>query len=57
MKDLNMCLLGYWVKRHIMNENKLWGSIVEEKYCKRGNIFYSDKTHASPFWKGVFLAA
>jgi hypothetical protein len=57
MKELNLCLLGSWVKRYIMNEHKLWRNIIEEKYCKRGNIFHSDKTHASPFWKGVFLAA
>jgi hypothetical protein len=57
MKDLNLCLLGLWVKRYIKDESKLWRSIIEEKYCKRGNIFHSDKTHASPFWKGVFLTA
>jgi hypothetical protein len=57
LKDLNMCLLGSWVKRYIKDEGKLWRNIVDRKYCSRDNIFYTDKTHDSPFWKGVILAA
>jgi hypothetical protein len=49
MKNLNLCLLESWVKRYIRDENRLWRSIIDKKYCKQGNIFYSDKTHASPF--------
>jgi hypothetical protein len=30
---------------------------LRKKYCKHGNIFYADKNHSSPFWKGVILAA
>jgi hypothetical protein len=45
LKDPNLCLLGSWVKRFIQNEGKLWRSIVEKKYCRGGNIFYSDKNH------------
>jgi hypothetical protein len=36
IKDLNLCLLGSWIKRYIMNENKPWRSIVEGKYCQGG---------------------
>jgi hypothetical protein len=57
LKDLNWCLLGYWVKRFIKDENKLWRGIVERKYCESNNIFYVDKNRASPSWKGVMLAA
>jgi hypothetical protein len=33
------------------------GAFIGNKYCTRGNIFHSDNRHASPFWKGVILAA
>jgi hypothetical protein len=49
--------LGSWVKRYFRDEGKLWRKVVEKKYCKKGNIFCSEKKHASPFWKGVILAA
>jgi hypothetical protein len=57
LKDLNLCLLGSWVKRFIRDEDKLWKKLVEKKYCNHENIFYADNGHASPFWKGVILAA
>jgi hypothetical protein len=34
MRDLNLCLLGSWAKRLIMDENRLWRGIIEEKYYK-----------------------
>jgi hypothetical protein len=55
LKDLNLFLLGSWVKRFIRDEGKLWKNLVEKKYCSHGNIFYADNRHASPFWKGVIL--
>jgi hypothetical protein len=30
---------------------------VDRKYCRNMNILHTDKSHASPFWKGVILAA
>jgi hypothetical protein len=30
---------------------------VGKKYCSHGDIFYADNGHASPFWKGIILAA
>jgi hypothetical protein len=56
IKDLNLCLLRSWVRRYSQDEGKLWRNIVDRKYCRKGNIFCSDKTHACPFWKGVILA-
>jgi hypothetical protein len=57
IKDLNLCLLGSWVKRYILDENKIWTKVVHNKYCGRRNIFWSDRNHASPFWKGIIYAA
>jgi hypothetical protein len=57
LKDFNLCLLRSWVKRFIRDEHKLWRRIVEKKYCSRENIFHADRNNASPFWKGVMLAA
>jgi hypothetical protein len=57
IRDLNLSLLGFWVRRYVQEEYKLWRSIVDRKYCRKGNIFRSDKNHASPFWKGIILAA
>jgi hypothetical protein len=57
LKDFNLCLLGSWVKIYIRDENKIWRKIVDRKYCSRNNILYADQNGASPFWKGVMLAA
>jgi hypothetical protein len=57
LKDLNLCLLGSWVKRYFRDEGKLWKKVVDQKYCRRGNIFCSDRSLAPPFWKCVILAA
>jgi hypothetical protein len=57
LKDLNLCFLGSWVKRFISDEVKLWRGVVDRKYCRANSIFYADKAHASPFWKGIILAA
>jgi hypothetical protein len=57
LKDLNLCLLGAWVKRYIGDEGRLWRSIMDRKYCSHGNIFYADRNNVSPFWKGVLMAA
>lgn len=32
LRDLNLCLLGSWVKRFIKDENKLWQKIIHRKY-------------------------
>jgi hypothetical protein len=57
LRDLNLCLLGSWVKRFIRDEGKLWWNIVRNKYCRHENIFYSERRYASQFWRGVILAA
>jgi hypothetical protein len=49
IRDLNLCMLSLWVRRYIRDEGKLCRRVVEKKYCRKGNIFCSDKNHASPF--------
>jgi hypothetical protein len=57
MKDLNLCLLRNWIKRYIKDEGKIWRKVIDSKYCISDNILHSDGRQASPFWKGVMLAA
>jgi hypothetical protein len=49
MRDLNLCLLGSWAKRLIMDENRLWRGIIEENTTNRDIYFYVDNKHSSPF--------
>jgi hypothetical protein len=49
IRDLNLCLLGSWVRRYVQDEGKLWRNIVDRKYRRKGNIFCLNKNHASPF--------
>jgi hypothetical protein len=57
LRDLNLCLLGSWVKRFIKDEGKLWWNIMRSKYCRDENIFYSERRQTSQFWKWVILVA
>jgi hypothetical protein len=50
-------LLGSLVRRYITDEHKHWRDIIYMKYCRNKSISYTDKRQASPFWKGVILAA
>jgi hypothetical protein len=38
IKDLNLCLLGAWVRRYIQDGKKMWKEIVDRKYCRKGHI-------------------
>ena len=31
IRDVNLCLLGGWVKRYIKDEGKLWKEIIDRK--------------------------
>jgi hypothetical protein len=57
LKDLNLRLLGSLTKRYIKEEGRLWRTIIDRKYCSQGSVFYSNRSCASRFWKGVILAA
>jgi hypothetical protein len=52
LKNMNLALLGSWIKRYIKDEGKLWKGIAHRKYRSKDNIFYTYRAHASPFWKG-----
>jgi hypothetical protein len=57
LKDLNLCLLGNWIKRYIKDGGKICRKVIDSKCCRNDNILHSDGRQASPFWKGVMLAA
>lgn len=57
LRDLNMVLLGSWIKRFLKGENKLWYEIVKEKYTRNAvNIFCLPHAPSSQFWKGIIWA-
>lgn len=54
LKEVNMCLLGSWIKRYVEGDGKLWKSVIDNKYLTNSpNIFVSCSLNASTFWKGV----
>jgi hypothetical protein len=58
LQDLNLCLIGSWIRRYINGEGSLWKKIVDAKYStKSPNILCCQDTHPSIFWKGVMWAA
>lgn len=58
MKDLNLALLGFWIKRFIKDEGKLWHSAIKEKYMRNAtNIFCMPNSQSSTFWKGIIGTA
>src|SRR6185312_11185234 len=56
--ELNICLLGSWLKRYSCTDSKLWKTLLDFKYntCKP-NIFSSKDAGASQFFKGFMWAA
>ena len=58
LRDLNICLLGCWLKGYQVDDNKFWKKLVDHKYrTKEPNIFRSNTQGASNFFKGVIWAA
>ena len=54
LKEVNLCLLGSWLKRYISDDGKIWKTIIDHKYRTNSpNIFACNSQHASRFWKGV----
>jgi hypothetical protein len=58
MRELNLCLLGSWIRRYTLDEKKLWKQLVDSK-CNTNNptIFTCNESCASNFWKCVIWAA
>jgi hypothetical protein len=40
LKDMNLCLLGNWIKRYIKDERKIWRRVIDNKYCRNDNILH-----------------
>lgn len=58
LRDLNLCLLGSWLKRYQLDSDKQWRKIIDSKYnTKNPNIFCSSTVGASQFFRGVMWAA
>ena len=53
LNDINLCLLGSWVKRYYEGEGKPWKMIIDHKYMAgKINIFAPNLSpSASRFWK------
>jgi hypothetical protein len=58
IRELNLCLLGSWLKRYSGDGGKMWKSLVDFKYNSHSpNIFTYSEARVSNFWKGVLWAA
>ncbi|KAJ1291703.1 hypothetical protein BS78_02G336000 [Paspalum vaginatum] len=58
LRDLNVCLLGSWLKRYIGGQGKMWREILDSKYnTENPNIFSTKDTGASQFFKSFMYAA
>ena len=57
LRELNMCLLGPWLKRYQTDNGKLWKEIIHFKYnTKDPHILCTSSNGASNFFKGVMWA-
>jgi hypothetical protein len=58
LRDLNISLLGSWLKRYNSDKDKLWKELLDFKYdTQKPNIFQSRTARASNFFKGFMWAA
>jgi hypothetical protein len=57
LRDLNMCLLGSWVRRYHKDEWSLWRKVVDAKYnTKNPKILCCNDGNPSQFWKAFLWA-
>jgi len=58
LRELNMCLLGSWLKRYQEGGEKTWKLLLDFKYnTSDPNILCSSSRGASNFFKGIMWAA
>jgi hypothetical protein len=58
LQDLNICLIGSWVKRYIESEGALCKKVLDAKYnIKNPNILSYHDLQPSTYWKGVMWAS
>jgi hypothetical protein len=52
LHDLNMCLIGSWIKRYIQGEDPSRKKVIDSKYSTRSsNILSCHDVQPSTFWK------
>jgi hypothetical protein len=58
LRELNICLLGSWIRRYAVGNGKIWKELIDFKYNTYSpNLFMCRDSGASNFWKGVLWAA
>jgi hypothetical protein len=58
LRDLNISLLGSWIRRYQADNGKLWKEVIDFKYnTSKPNIFYTKDNKASQFFKSFMWAA
>ena len=58
LRELNMCLLGSWLKRYQEGGEKTWKLLLDFKYnTSDPNILCSSSRGVSNFFKGIMWAA
>jgi hypothetical protein len=56
--ELNLCLLGSWIRIYSTDKDKIWKMLINFKYnTAKPNIFTCKPDGASNFWRGVLWAA
>lgn len=57
LRDLNLSLLGSWLKRYKTDRDKLWKELIDFKYkTENPNILVTDTTSSSCFFKEFMWA-
>jgi hypothetical protein len=50
LRELNLCLLGSWIRRYSLDQDKIWKDLVDYKYNTfNPNIFTCKELGASNF--------
>jgi hypothetical protein len=59
LRELNLCLLGSWIRRYSADKEKIWKMLIDFKYrTDSPNILTcSNAGGGSNFWKGVIWTA
>jgi hypothetical protein len=58
LRELNLCLLGSWIRRYVMDRDQIWKLLIGFKYrTGNPNILTCSDLRASNLWKGVMWAA
>lgn len=57
IQDLNICLIGSWIKRYTLGDVILCKKVIDAKYNTRSpNVLCCHDPHPSQYWKQVMWA-